>query len=252
MEKSPLNALGYFVEGARLLNQPGFRRFVIVPLLVNLVIFVFASIAFIQALIPWVNQFLAWTPSWLHWLSWLLWPLAVLCFLIIYGYCFNLITNLIAAPFLGLLAEKIESHLTGVKFESETFLSLTVRTLKRELTKLWYFLSRGLIVLLVFLALLLIPGVNILGMLLAALWSSWCLAVQYVDYAADNNHLEFSDLRGRLSGLRTNSLGFGALALAGSMIPLINVAITPIAVAGATVFWIREVRPLQTSTNPPR
>ncbi len=241
----PGNTLGYFAEGARLLNQPGFRRFIVVPLLVNLVIFVLASIAFVHSLTPWLNQFMAWVPAWLHWLSWLLWPLAALCFLIIYGYCFNLITNLLAAPFLGLLAEKIESQLTGMEFESESFTSLAVRTFKRELAKLWYFLSRGLLVLLVFLVLLLIPGVNILGMLLAALWSSWCLAVQYVDYAADNNRMEFRELRGRLSGLRTNSLSFGALALAGSMIPLVNVVITPIAVAGATVFWIREVRGIQ-------
>lgn len=238
----PGNALGYFVEGARLLNQPGFRRFVVVPLLINLVIFVLASIAFVHSFTPWLHQFMTWVPSWLHWLSWLLWPLAALCFLIIYGYCFNLITNLIAAPFLGLLAEKIESQLTGIEFGNESFASLTARTFTRELAKLWYFFSRGLLVLLVFVALLLIPGINLLGMLLAALWSSWCLAVQYVDYAADNNRMEFRKLRGRLSGLRANSLSFGALALAGSMIPLVNIVITPVAVAGATVFWVREVR----------
>lgn len=242
MEKTPLNALGYFAEGARLLNQPGFRRFVVVPLLINLVVFVLASVVFVRSLTPWLDQFMAWVPGWLHWLSWLLWPLAALCFLIIYGYCFNLITNLIAAPFLGLLAEKIESQLTGIEFKSESFTSLAARTFKRELAKLWYFFTRGFLVLLVFVALLLIPGINLLGMLLAALWSSWCLAVQYVDYAADNNQMGFRTLRGRLSERRTNSLSFGALALAGSMIPLVNVVITPIAVAGATVFWIREVR----------
>jgi CysZ protein len=242
MTNSSANALDYFAEGARMINQPGFRRFVVVPLLVNLVIFGFASVAFFNALMPGIDQLLQWVPGWLQWLSWLIWPLAMFCFLIIYGYCFNLITNFIAAPFLGLLAEKIETRLTGAEFVNESFLALAARSFKRELTKLWYFLSRGFLVLVVFLCLLLIPGVNIVGMLLAALWSSWCLAIQYVDYAADNSHTEFSELRRRLARLRAGSLSFGGLALAGSMIPLLNVVITPVAVAGATVFWVREVK----------
>lgn len=245
MSKPPLNALEYFTEGIRLLKQPGFRRFVVVPLVVNLVVFIITGIWFFDSLPAAIDQIISWLPNWLKWLQWLLWPLAAVSFVILYVYCFNLITNIIAAPFLGLLAEKIESQLTGIEFPNESFFSLAVRTFKRELAKLWYFLSRGLVVLLVFLCFLLIPGVNILGMLLAALWSSWCLAVQYVDYPADNNHMEFSELRKRLAGRRTGSLSFGGLALAGSMIPLLNLVITPIAVAGATVFWVREVKAIK-------
>jgi CysZ protein len=245
MMSSPLNTLGYYFEGIRIINQQGLRRFVLVPLLINLIIFVAAVVSLFDSFAPWLNQLLSEIPTWLQWLSWLIWPLMILCVLIIYGYCFNVITNIIAAPFLGLLAEKIESHLTGTEFESESFTALTARTIKREITKLWYFVSRGLLVLLLFLALLLIPGVNILGMLLAGLWSSWCLAIQYVDYAADNNRIGFYTLRERLAQRRTHSLCVGGVALLGSMVPLVNVVITPVAVAGATVYWVREIRKLE-------
>lgn len=52
-------------------------------------------------------------PHWLQWLSYLLWPLVVISVLLVFGYLFSTITNLIAAPFCGLLAEQLEGHLTG-------------------------------------------------------------------------------------------------------------------------------------------
>lgn len=52
-------------------------------------------------------------PHWLQWLSYLLWPLVVISVLLVFGYLFSTITNLIAAPFCGLLAEQLEGHLIG-------------------------------------------------------------------------------------------------------------------------------------------
>lgn len=242
MQGSPTKALAYFMEGARMVSQPGFRRFVMIPLLINLVIFVAATIALIYSFQHFFAELLAWLPSWLSWLSWILWPLIGLLFLIIYGYSFNLITNLIAAPFFGLLAEKIETKLTGVKPPEEPWSQLIPRTLARELSKFWYFVSRGLLVLVVFLALLFIPGVNILGACLAALWSCWCMSVQYVDFPADNHQLGFPELRHRLKQQPLTSYPFGGIVLLGCMIPLVNIVISPIAVAGATIFWVREMR----------
>lgn len=242
MQGSPTKALAYFMEGARMISQPGFRRFIVIPLLINVVIFVAATFALIYSFQHFFEQLLGWLPSWLTWLSWILWPLIGFIFLIIYGYSFNLITNLIAAPFFGLLAEKIETQLTGVKPPDEPLSQLIPRTLARELSKLWYFISRGFLVLLIFLALFFIPGVNLLGACLGALWSCWCMSVQYVDFPADNHQLHFSELRSRLKLQPLTTYPFGGIVLLGCMIPLINIVISPIAVAGATIFWVREMR----------
>ena len=45
--------------------------------------------------------------------DYLLWPIAVISVLLVFGYLFSTIANWIAAPFNGLLAEQLEARLTG-------------------------------------------------------------------------------------------------------------------------------------------
>jgi CysZ protein len=245
MKGSPGTAIEYFMDGARLICRPGFRRFILIPLLVNLIIFVAVTAALFYAFQDVFTWVMDWTPSWLDWLTWLLWPLIGFIFLVIYGYSFNLITNFIAAPFFGILAEKIETHLTGVAPPDEPWGQLIPRTFKRELTKLWYFVSRGFLVFLLILAVFFIPGVNLLGILIGTLWGCWCMAVQYMDYPADNHQVQFRPLRRRLNQQPLTSYSYGGIILLGSMIPFVNIVITPIAVAGATLYWVRELRTLE-------
>jgi CysZ protein len=243
MRGSPAQALSYFVEGAKIIVKPGFRRFILIPLLVNLIIFVFLSIAFYHSFKDVIDYILETLPSWLDWLIWLIWPLAAFLFLITYGYSFNLITNFIAAPFFGILAEKVETHLTGIAPPEEPWGQLIPRTLQREATKLFYFITRGLLVLILILFCFFIPGVNIIGALIGAIWSCWCMAAQYSDYPADNHQFSFQQLRAQLHQEPLTSYSFGGLILLGSMIPFLNIIVTPIGVAGATVFWVRQLNP---------
>lgn len=244
MQGSPGIAIDYFLAGARLIVKPGFRRFILIPLLINLVIFVVVTIALFNAFGDFFAQVLEWSPSWLDWFAWILWPLVAFVFLVVYGYSFNIITNFLAAPFFGLLAEKIETHLTGVAPPDEPWGQLIPRTLQREAVKLWYFVSRGLLVLIIFVALFFIPGANLLGLLIGVIWSCWCMAVQYSDYPADNHQLSFRELRRRLNKKQLTSYSYGGIILLGSMVPVLNIFVTPIAVAGATLYWVKEVKHL--------
>jgi CysZ protein len=237
-------ALDYFLAGARLIVKPGFRRFVLIPLFINLIIFVGLTIALFNAFGDIFTQVLEWSPSWLDWFAWILWPLLAFVFLVIYGYSFNLITNFIAAPFFGLLAEKIETHLTGTAPPEEPWGQLIPRTLQREAVKLWYFVSRGLLIMLIFVVLFFIPGANLIGLLIGVIWGCWCMAVQYADYPADNHQLSFSELRRRLNQQKLTSYSYGGIILLGSMVPVLNIFVTPIAVAGATIYWVKEVKHL--------
>ena len=244
MQGSPGKAIDYFFEGMRLVLKPGMRRFILIPLLVNIVIFFIVTAALFNAFGDAFNQILEWSPDWLDWLTWILWPLVAFIFLIVYGYSFNVITNFLAAPFFGLLAEKIETQLTGVAPPDEPWSQLIPRTLQREAVKLWYFISRGFLVLIIFVALFVVPGANLLGTLMAALWSCWCMAIQYSDYPADNHQLSFRELRRRLNSQQLTSYSYGGIILLGSMVPVLNIFVTPVAVAGATLYWVREVRKL--------
>ncbi|MEZ5582291.1 MAG: EI24 domain-containing protein [Candidatus Competibacteraceae bacterium] len=104
-----IKGAGYPLVGLQWLPRPRLRRFVILPLLINTLMF--------GALIAWSAQefgvfmdwLLSYLPSWLDWLRWLIWPLFVVAALLVIFYTFTLLANLIASPFNGLLAEQVEN-----------------------------------------------------------------------------------------------------------------------------------------------
>ena len=241
------NGFRYVIEGAKILTQPGMKRFVLVPLLANIIVFIFLTTLLIQYFGAITEYFSGFFSGW-TWFAYfaaiiatILSGLATFIILLIYGYSFNLITNIIAAPFYGMLAEKIENRLTGNMLPSESPTSIVVRTIKREIIKLWYFISRGVLVAFGLFILAFIPPFNLLVPVLATLWTAWVLTLQYVDYPADNNHMPFSELRRQIKSKGYSTTGFGGSILLGSMIPVVNIVIMPIAVAGGTLFWINEL-----------
>ncbi len=140
------------------------------------------------------------------------------------------------------MAEKIEERISGQKVPAESILSMVFRTLRREMIKLFYFITRGILVFIGLFLLSFIPLINLLVPLLALLWGTWVMTLQYIDYPADNNQLPFTSLRNRLKAQRYSSVGFGGTIMFCSMIPIVNIFIMPIAVAGGTLFWINELQ----------
>ncbi len=239
MTANPVSGAGYLLEGIGLIARPGLRRFVVVPLLVNILVFS----AGIGAGVHWFEGYVAWmdsrVPSWLQWLDWVIWPLFVLFLLVLVFYGFSLLANLIAAPFNSLLAEQVERHLTGQPLDQEggikRMLKELVPTLFDELKKILYALALGI----PFLLLLLVP---VAGPILWFLYTAWILAVQYADYPMSNNGLKLREMRKRLNGRRLLSLSFGAATAGLSIVPVLNFIAMPSAVAGATALWVRELK----------
>lgn len=249
LKGNPTRALDYLTQGAGLLMQPGLRRFVIVPLLINIVVFIAVTSILLNTYSE-VLQDAAIESDWLRFFAWLLWIVLGLVMLVVYGYTFNLITTIIAAPFYGVLAEKIETRLTGKIFPSEPLGKLIQRTFQRELVKLWYFISRGLLILILLIVLFFIPLFGgLVSLALSTLWAAWCMSVQYTDYAADNHQVPFATLRRKLFEKPLTSYSLGGLIMAGSMVPVLNIFVMPIAVAGATIYWIDENRTNENTVN---
>lgn len=240
LKGDPMRAVNYLIQGAQLLTRPGLRRFVIVPLLINIVVF----IAITSVLLNSYGNILhdaAIESDWLRVLAWLLWIILGLVLLVVYGYTFNLLTTIIAAPFYGILAEKIETQITGHILPSEPLDKLIVRTFQRELVKLWYFISRGSLVLIALIVLFFIPlAGNLASLIIGAIWAAWCMTVQYTDYAADNHQVGFKNVRRTLNQQPLTSYSLGGLVMLGSMVPVLNIFVMPIAVAGATLYWTKE------------
>ena len=218
--------------------RPGIRGYVVVPLLINTVLF--ALLIYLGA--SWLSGIVErMLPDWLDFLGWILVPVFVLAALIAGFFTFNLVANLIAAPFNGLLAEAVECHLTGRPPPSgggwQAFVTGLGATFAAEARKLAYVAVRMLPLLVLFL----IPGVNVAASIAWMLLGAWMLAVTYVDYPMANHGIGFADLRRRLRGRRLLGIGFGGAVMAALAVPVLNFLVIPCAVAGATAMWVEQL-----------
>lgn len=225
------------LAGFRMIFTPGLKRFVIIPMICNVLLLTF-FIWFGYGLFDrWVDGFIQSLPEWLSFVEWLIWPLVIIMTIGFVIYGFNATTALIAAPFNGLLAEKVEQHLRpDVSFPEESMSELVVRALQRELQKQWFFLKRVLLLLLISF----IPGLNIISPVLWLLFSVWMLSVQYLDYPMDNHQIGFHAMQRELKKRWWHTMGFGFAAWGCMFIPLINLLLMPAAVAGATWLWVNQ------------
>jgi CysZ protein len=236
MKNNPVLGFGYLIDGLKLLLKPGLKRYLLMPLLINILIF---------TLIGWIaigqfEVFMDWLlpeSSWWSFLRWLLWPLFALSGVLMTFYTFTAVANLIAAPFNALLAERVEILLTGERppQSNENLAATVVPAILSELKKLSYFLLRAIPLLLLFV----IPVVNIAAPVLWLLFSAWFLALEYGDFPMGNHGMTFSEQHQRLKQQRLTALGFGGGVTLLMMIPIVNFAAMPAAVAGATVHWCR-------------
>jgi CysZ protein len=231
----------YLLDGFKLITKPGLRRFVIIPLAIN--IFLFVGVFFL--LRHFVSEFNTWfanyLPAWLQWLSTILWLLFFIGFFGILIYTFVTIANLISAPFNSFLAEKVELYLTGKIPEDRSLmdnLKDIPRIVGRQLSIIGYYIPRALLILILFF----IPVVQAFAALLSFVFHAWVMTITYIDYPTDNHRIPMSEVRDWMRQRRWSSLGFGVGVLACSMIPVINCFTIPAAVAGATKFWIEGKR----------
>ncbi|MDX3774494.1 sulfate transporter CysZ [Chromatiaceae bacterium AAb-1] len=236
----------YFFRGLSLIRTKGLKRFVFIPLLINLVLFAAAFYFLLQqvnAMVLWIQQ---WLPAWLHWLEYLLIPLGVMSVILGMAFSFTLVANWIAAPFNGLLSEKTEAYLTGKPVNDlgvAGFIKDIPRLLGREWQKICYALPRAVIFLLLF---FLLP---VAGQVLWFLFTSWLLAIQYCDYPFDNHKVPFRDMRQKLRQQWPDSFAFGITVAIACMIPLFNLFVMPIAVCGATAMWVDKFSRTETQTR---
>ncbi len=238
----PISGASYFFQGFQLIRQPGLRTFVLIPLLVNLLLFGGAFYYLYLQLGDLINWMMSYVPSFLDWLRYLIWPVAVLSVLFVFSFLFTTLANIIAAPFNGLLAEKVELYLTGQPLKDEGALAMVKdvpRSIGREFAKLRYYLPKALGCLILFL----IPLVGqTLAPLLWFLLSCWMMSVQYVDYGFDNHKVSFSQMIETMKQKRTNNLSFGLMVTLFSAIPFVNLLVMPVAVCGGTAMWVAEYR----------
>lgn len=225
----------YLIYGWHIMWQKGLRRYALMPLLINLVLFSAGVVWVVQSAPEWVAAIMTMLPSYLQFLEWLLWPLLVITIILVFALSFTTLATIIAAPFNSLLAEQVVFRRSGLPPRAMTALGLLKelpRVLSRELQKLLYLLPRLLIV---GLLALLLP---VVGQVLWLLFIGWMITIQYLDYPFDNQHISFRQMRRSLAQQRGKSLTFGLTIALLASLPLVNLLIMPVAVCGASALWV--------------
>ena len=240
--KAAKSGVNYFMDGFELIRRPGLRTFVVIPLLINVLLFAtgfYFAFGELQQMFAWIEGQL---PEYLQWLNFLLWPLAIISMVVVMAFVFSSVMNWLAAPFNGLLAEKVEQMLTGKSVNTggavDTVKDIP-RMLGREWMKLKYYLPRAILFLLLFW----VPFVGqTLAPVLWFLFSAWMMAVQYCDYPFDNHRVPFDDMKFALKQTRGTAFSFGATVTLFAMIPIVNFIVMPVAICGATAMWVDKYR----------
>jgi CysZ protein len=246
-----LLGISYLPQGFRLLWAPGLRRFVALPILINLVVFAllfwlgFTRFALlVEWLLPdpqrWSGE--GWLEQALQFAAiaarWLLWPLFLLAATLVAFYTFTLVANLIGAPFNGALSARVQLIASGAPppESGRSLLGEAAAGIAAELRKYRYFALLALPLAAAFF----VPGLNLLAPVLWAGFAAWMLALEYLDYPMANQGLTLPQQRALLRPRRMLVLGFGAGVLAMTVIPVLNLLAMPTAVIAATLLWLRE------------
>jgi CysZ protein len=235
---NPFSGIRYLLKGLQLINSPGIRRFVVIPLLINTSIFIAAIWFGFSQIGEWIDLLMAKLPEWLQWLSWIFYVLfGLICLLVIF-FTFSLLANVVAAPFNDVLCTAVARKLAGNNVFSHAddrpFIQTIIPAMLNEVKKLGYFVLWSI----PFVILLLIPGINIIGSVLWFMFSAWMLNLEYLEYPMSQQNLDFSQQRNLIKKRKLLSLNYGSVVSAATLIPVLNFLVMPAAVAGATALWV--------------
>ncbi|WP_419419687.1 sulfate transporter CysZ [Legionella sp. D16C41] len=225
--------MSYLLLGMTHLPTRGLKRFVVLPIIFNLFVFVGLFYLLYHYFFPLSHYYINQLPTWLSFLNSVIMIFFILSFFLFFLTTFTIVFNLIAAPFNGLLAERAQYLLRNQMIPELTFAEITIRTIKRQLQFISYFLPRffGMC------CLFFIPFIHPFFPFLWFAFNSWVLSMQYQDYAMDNNLVDFRTMRQLMAHNKEESLGFGFLINLISFVPILNIISMPAGVIGGVLMF---------------
>lgn len=233
----------YLLRGLRLIREPRLRRYVLIPLLINIVLIVALIGLFGWQLDHWLDAWLNGLPGWLTWLETVLWWVGLLMASLLFCYLFTFLANLVASPFNGLLSAQVEQLLTGRQPESSLSLAGEMADgVAGELRLIRFSLARACLLGIVSLVLLFIPVANLAIPFLWFGFGAFMLAFEYLDPPMGNRGMSFHAKLDYVRSRRWRHMGFGSVVTLMTAIPLVNLVVMPAAVAGATALYLDATR----------
>lgn len=225
---NPVYAINCLLRGLTLLGRPELRKFILIPILINFILYSVAIGLGYYYISDLIAQFI---PSWLSWLEWLIWPLFFISFFVVVFFTFTILANLMASPFYSRLATKTLELISGQPSQNEE--QPVIQVLLSELKRMGYLFSRMLPLLVLFI----IPGINLIAPFLWALFGAWGMGLEFMAYPQENKGVLFSQQKQQAKARRLSILSFGGVTVIGLSIPVLNLIVAPAAVIGATIYF---------------
>ena len=232
-----IDAFNYLIQGMKLALSKDCRLYIIIPIIINLILMSIVGYFLYANIKDWIFQMVGLLTDFLVFLAYIL--SAILAILIVFVSCyfFSTIATIIASPFYGLLADKIEMKLNGTASEDMSLMDTikdVPRIFKREIQKQIFFLPLAFIcVILTF-----IPVINLIAPILWFLLTSWMGCLQYCDYAYDNHKISFALMKKDLKENSLPTFTFGAIVAIALSIPIFNILVPPAAVCAGTCYYL--------------
>jgi CysZ protein len=236
-----IEGIKYFFKGISLCKQKELRKFMYLPLLLNIVITSIGLYFAFSEAFSFSEELIAnYLPSWLSFIKWLVTLILWVLIFILVIYTFTTITLLIGSPFYSILSEKTEKFISNkqiVELSTKDLIKDIPHIIGLEILK---FLYRIPILLISFICLF----IPVFGPIIIAMLSSWGCAMDYTSYGFENNRISLKLTRKALSSQKPLCFGFGLCVWACMLIPIINFFIVPAAVCGGTALWNQKFRPI--------
>jgi CysZ protein len=223
-------------------NYPHLLQYIVIPFLINLIVFsgaVYLGLDFFGGtVVEYIPQGDAWYWSVIYWG---LWVLAVILTAVLVFFSFTVVGNLLASPFNDLLSERTEEVLSGLKneqpFSFGRFLQDAWQTVLLEAKKMWIFV----VVMVFILPLNLLPGIgNSLYSIMAVCLTLFFLSFEYLGFVLVRKNKFFREQKQYIFARKFLMLGFSCGVIMILAIPFFQMLCIPLAVIGATRLWCEE------------
>ncbi len=230
---------------ALLRSVPRLRRLALLPFLLNLVLFVVGVPLAVWFAAHWSGSLLPESGFWSSGAVRVVLELIVGVLIAVGAlFLFSAVGSAIAAPFSALLSEAIEEH---VLIEHGMTPASSPGTLQGVVQSLGSAFGRLFLFLLCYppiLALQLIPGAGvILFPLLSFLYGAFVLSFDFSDPTFERHIDGFRAKLRYLLDHRALYLGFGGGAVAMMLVPVLNLLLIPVCVAGGTLAYLETTIP---------
>lgn len=229
-----------------LLFTQGLKRYAILPLIANIILYILAVSVFLYFLWNWnmyeVNwQFLGPVGGWLsravNWMGWLVKLVVAMLAVGAAFFTFTAVGMALASPLNDILSEKVEATYIGGKEKMEKPLRFTVKAALRSVGDSLGTLGKQLFFTLLTLPFLFIPLVGFIPLFLVG---GYFAAYGYLDSAMARNFLRPRHKQLLVDGRFWEVLGFGVMMQALFVIPFLGMLLMPVGVTGGTLLYCTE------------